>query len=78
MLLGYLLCVFSDLEPTMRLSQPAYSGMGTEDRNYIHFFKLSPHTSIYFSLLLSLLQMADKSCQCFFGFAAISFLFYLQ
>jgi len=62
----------------MRLSQPAYSGMGTEDRNYIHFFKLSPHTSIYFSLLLSLLQMADKSCQCFFGFAAISFLFYLQ
>lgn len=62
----------------MRLSHSAYSGMGTEDRNCIYFFKLSSHTSIYFSLLLSLLQMADKSCQCFFFLALQRFLLYLQ
>lgn len=74
MLLGDLVCAFSDLEPNMRLSQYAYSGTGPEDRNDIYFFKLSPHTFIYFSFLLSFFQMADKSCQCFFGFAAFSFI----
>lgn len=44
-------------------------------------FLLPSHACIYFCLLLSSSQMADKSCQCFFGFAAFSqssFLLYPQ
>lgn len=44
-------------------------------------FLFPSHACVYFCLLLSFSQMADKSCQCFFGFAAFSqssFLLYPQ